>query len=207
MSFLKALFGGGASYEKVFAKTVDSVRQRGVAQVDSALVEQAASRLAAMPARVCFVMPEGLCHMENAEVVPNGSGFDVCIDLRMLEQSLLPLVKSVILPRAFCYIVLDVLGDLAGCRAIRNGPAMPIPGNPGDHTVIGLADSVVSCSRLPRLPRQTGRFPEAIWKELYDEERQQLKERGLPFREQAGPLTGILVAGLRGAGGGPALRS
>ena len=199
MGFLKTVFGGGVSFEKIFAKTVDAVRQRGLLKADPALAQQAADRLASLSARVCFVMPEGLCHMQNAEVVPNGPGFDVCSDLRMLQKPLLSLVEDVVLPRAFCYIVLDVLGDLSGSRSIRNGPAMPIPGSPGDHTVIALADSIVPCARLPRLPRQAGRFPDAVWKELYDEDRQQLKERGLPFRDQADRLTGILLAGMKAA--------
>jgi hypothetical protein len=201
VGLLDRLLGSGTSYEKVFAKIGESVGRRPALNVGVDHLRQAAARLAELPARVCFVMPEGLMHMQNAEVLPHGPGFDVCVDLRMLEKSLLPLVESVVLPRAFCYIVLDTLGDVAGSKAIRNGPAMPIPGAPGDHAVIAIADPIVPCARLPRLPRQPGRWPEAIWTELYDEERQQLKERGLPFRAQAEPLTRILLAGMQTAGG------
>ena len=199
MGLLSRFMGGRPSYERVFAKIAEALRQRPALNVGAEHLRQAGARLAQVKARVCFVMPEGLMHMQNAEVVPDGPGFDVCVDFRMVQKPLLSLVESIILPRAFCYIVLDTLGDVAGSRLIRNGPAMPIPGNPGDHTVIALADPIVPCARLPRLPRQTGRWPDAIWRELYDEEGQHLKERGLPFREQAEPLTRALLAGMQGA--------
>ncbi|MDP2957485.1 MAG: hypothetical protein Q8N53_13760 [Longimicrobiales bacterium] len=200
MGFLTSLFGGGISYGRVFAKTLDVVRRRYGVSADVQLAKQAAARLGSITTRVCFVIPEELHHSQNAEVVPNGDGFEVWIDFRMREVPLDGLIETLILPRAFCYVTLDIVGELSGIQAIRNGPAMPIPGNKADHSVIALAETVVSCAKLPRLPRHRGPYPEAAWREMVDEGQQELKGKADRFRAEADRFTDILTAGARCAG-------
>jgi hypothetical protein len=89
-------------------------------------------------------LPEGLCHMQMAEVVPSNGRYTLKIDCRIIENK--KLVKTKILPRAAVYVICDILGRQFGLDYLRipEGIGLPISNESMGpmHTVIRIAESI-----------------------------------------------------------------
>lgn len=90
-------------------------------------------------------LPEELCHMQMAEVVPESGQYTLKIDCRIVEDK--KLVSKKILPTATVYVVCDVIGRQLNMDDLRMPELMGLPISNKSighmHTVIRIAEAVL----------------------------------------------------------------